>query len=467
MANKLVDKLTTMIHRVVSARLAATGSMRPPDDGRGWRVIYDYVSGAWQADATPLSMDEATKNWAVHACISLIAGDIGKLRLRLVEQDEETEIWTETKSAAFSPVLRKPNHFQTRQQFIESWIVSKLGPCGNAYVLKERDRRGVVVALYPLDPKLVTPLISPSRQVFYRVGEDWLAGVSEVLEAIPASEIIHDPYTPLFHPLVGISPLYSATLPASQGLNIQKDAEQFFKNRSLPGGILTAPGEISDSNAAALKKYWDENYTGKNAGRVAVLGDGLKFEQLRVSPVDAQLNEQSESTARMVCSAYHVPPFKIGIGSIPQGQKVEDLNQIYYSDCLQKLIEAIESLLDFGLGLEYSARTYGTEFDLTDLLKMDGVSLGKMLSDAVKGGWMSPNEARKIYNLPPVDGGGSPMMQQQNWNLGQLAKRDKPDDKSSVEPPAPDDETDDDPEEMDAVEEEAKMFIDAIKRGLS
>ena len=77
------------------------------------------------------------------------AADVAKMRLKLMQPEDE--VWKETTVPAFSPVLNKPNRFQTRIQFYESWIISKLR-AGNAYVLKERDQRNVVVALYVLDP---------------------------------------------------------------------------------------------------------------------------------------------------------------------------------------------------------------------------------------------------------------------------------------------------------------------------
>lgn len=40
---------------------------------------------------------------------------------------------------------------------------------GNTYVLKARDARGVVNALYVLDPCRVEPLISESGAVYYRL----------------------------------------------------------------------------------------------------------------------------------------------------------------------------------------------------------------------------------------------------------------------------------------------------------
>src|SRR4029450_11320664 len=102
---------------------------------------------------------------AVWACVTLIAADIAKLWINLVTYDDQG-IATVTESPAFSPVLRKPNHFQTRVKFVEHWQIAKL-QTGNTYVLKERDARGVVVALYVLDPGRVQVLGAPSGDIFY------------------------------------------------------------------------------------------------------------------------------------------------------------------------------------------------------------------------------------------------------------------------------------------------------------
>jgi phage portal protein BeeE len=68
---------------------------------------------------------------------------------------------------------------------------------------------------------------------------------------------------------------------------------------------------------------------------------------------------------------------------------------------------------------------------------MDTASLYKANNDAVGGGWMSPNEARFRANLPEVTGGESPMIQQQNYSLAALAKRDAQEDPfGTSKPPA-------------------------------
>lgn len=400
-------------------RGSTPANMQPLDSRGGWwPIIRESFTGAWQKNVE-IKHDCVLAYSAVFACITLIAADIGKMRFKLTEKKSD-ETWKETTSAAFSPVLRKPNPYQTHIQFKEQWITSKLSR-GNAYALKVRDARGIVTALYLLDPLRVRPLVAPDGSVYYQLNADHLSGLIEDISTVPASEIIHDRMNCLFHPLVGVSPIFACGLSAVQGLEIQKNSTSFFKNGSKPGGVLTAPGAISDETAKRLKDSWDANYSGENAGKVAVLGDGLKYESMAVTAVDAQLIEQLKFSAETVCSTFHVPAYKIGVGAMPTNNNIEALDQQYYSQCLQTLIESMELCLDEGLALPMN---YGTELDLDGLLRMDTATLTKTLGDAVGAGLLAPNEARLRLNFRPVEGGSSPYLQQQNFSLEALAKRD-------------------------------------------
>ncbi len=48
----------------------------------------------------------------------------------------------------------------------------------------------------------------------------------------------------------------------------------------------------------------------------------------------------------------------------------------------------------------------------------------KTLGDAVKNTLLTPNEARKRENLPPLAGGDALYLQQQNYSLEALSRRD-------------------------------------------
>lgn len=412
-------KVPSFVTKLFTSIVSSQGGV----SGGGWfPLIKEPYGGAWQNN-DPLTVDSLLAVDSIFACLTLIAGDVAKLRFVLKEKDS-SGIWSETSSPSFSPFLKKPNRFQNHIQFKEAWILSKLTK-GNTYGLKMRDNRGVVTSIFILDPDRVTPMVASDGEIYYQLAQDNLNGVSESADLVPASEIIHDRMNCLFHPLVGISPIFASALAASQGQSIQRDSQTFFNNGARPSGILTAPGAIGDDTALRLKQHWEENYTGKNSGRVAVLGDGLSFVQMKSKAVDSQLVEQLKLTSETVCSTFHVPPFKIGVGPIPAGQKVQDLNQIYYADCLQRLIEDMELCLDEGLSLQ---GLYSVELDLEGLLRMDSETQHRVLGQGIKDSLYTPNGARAKVNLPPIEGGDTIYMQQQNYSLSALSKRDAKED---------------------------------------
>lgn len=438
----------------------AAGLQRQKDltvpDSRGswwWPIIREPFSGAWQRNEE-LTADQAMAFHAVFACHTLICSDIAKLRCKLVALSGN--VWQEVKNPAYSPVLRKPNHFQNRIQFFENWVNSKLAR-GNTYILLRRDGRQVVVGMYVLNPDRVQPLVSDDGQVFYRLKTDNLSSIEADSVVVPARDIIHDRFNCLFHPLVGISPLYASALAATQGTNIQRTSTRLAANGVRPSGILSAPGRIDPENAKRVKETWETQYAGAaGANKIAVLGDGMKFEPLTMTSEEAQLIEQLKYTAEVVCSTYHVPPYKIGIGQQPTYNNVQALNVEYYSQCLQVLIESIEVCLDEGLA---TGADLGTEFDTDNLLRMDSVTLMEMLDKGKN--TFTPNERREKVGAPPKDGGDDVYLQQQEFSLSALQKRDAKDDPFAKEkPPTP---ANDDAE----TEREAAKMLAAVAKGLA
>lgn len=403
---------------ITRTKAAPPTGLQSVDGGgaRGWfNIVRESYPGAWQNNVE-VSLDSVLSHPIVYACISMIASDIGKLGgPRLVEKTADG-IWRETESAAFSPFLRRPNRYQNRIQFYESWMFSKL-IWGNTYALKQRDNRSAVVASYVLDPQRVRPLVAPDGAVYYELKKDDLSNLhADVPVYAPASEIYHDRMNCFFHPLVGLAPLYASGVAATMGLNILNSSSTMFANITTPGGVLTAPGSITQETAARAKEKWDSI----NPGAVAVLGDGLKFEPITMKAVDAQTKEQAEYIDHLIASAFQVPAYMVGVGPVPQNSNVEALIKEYYARCLQKHIEAIELLLD-----EEIPRPMGTEFDLRNLWRMDSATMMKTIADGVGAGVMKPNEGRLELNLAPVVGGNTPYMQQQNYSLEALNKRDQ------------------------------------------
>jgi HK97 family phage portal protein len=435
-------------------------ALQSVESGRAWlplTFVNESFAGAWQMNQT-LAVEDSFSYWAVLRCINIIASDIAKMELCL-KQETEDGVFEDVTSPAFSPVLRKPNHYQNRVQFIQSWMESKLTR-GNTYVLKQRDNRDVVTALYVLDPWRVKPLVSDSDgAVFYELQQDHLSQL-ETQIAVPASEIIHDRWNTIYHPLIGLSPIYAAGITAQMGKKIQANTEQFFTNASMPSGMLVAPERISNEQAQKLKHEWEEGYAGLKIGKIAVMGGGLEFKPIRMTSTDAQMIETLKWTDSTIAGAFGIPAYMINAGTVPAGySNVEALTILYYASALQIHVESIEACLNEGLGL-YEAG-YSTEFELDDLLRMDTSSLVSTLQNAVKG-ILTADEARAKLGYGRKPGGNKVLTQQQNVSIEAAAEQ-------SIKPPqpAPQPQADNENEAQDSIDgEQAARALLAITKGL-
>lgn len=438
-----------------------------PGSGRGWFPwVSEPYTGAWQRN-DELKTKDVLCSPIVYACITLIANDIGKLRARLVKKDDNG-IWSEVEtSSPFWLPLRNPNRYQNHIQFKQWWMMSKLR-FGNTYALKERDNAKRVVRLYVLDPCRVTPMVSDDGSVFYQLSQDNLAGVPEASITVPASEIIHDRMNCLYHPLVGISPLYAAAIAAGIGIKIQRNVASFFGNSSTPSGILIAPGNITPENAKSLKESWEAGYSGTNSGKVAVLGDNMRFEPMSQKATDSQLIETMQWSDERICSVFHVPAYKVGVGDTPSYNNIEALDRAYYSSCLQTPIEEMEACLDDGLGLDGVTR--GVDLDLDGLMRMDSKTQMETIGEGIQAKAYTINDGRKKLNLPPIDGGDTVYMQLQDLPISEVKDNKIPSAQGETAPasqPSEQSAQDDQPSSEEQARAMTAQIVKALQDGLA
>ena len=177
--------------------------------------------------------------------------------------------------------------------------------------------------------------------------------------------------------------------------------------------LTTQPGGIKCRFALCSK-------SGDNAGKVGVIGADMKFTAFAMKSVDSQVIDQLKYSDEQICQPFGIPPFKVGIGSIPAGLGVDGLNQLYYADALQAHIEHIENLLTDYLRLD--AGVY-VELDIDALIRMDESKRAEVETKLVAGKIKTPDEGRARFNLPPTGGGGTLWGQHQDYPLGVLAER--------------------------------------------
>ena len=282
------------------------------------------------------------------ACVTLIASDIGKVRLRLVEAGRRRHLDGNREPGVLAGLAQaepRPDDHHASSN------VDVRRSCSTAIriVLKQRDDRGVVTTLYILDPTRVTPLVTPDGAVYYRLSSDALAGVDDHAAdvTVPAREIMHDRFNCL---LSSAHRRLAALCGRRPGAARAEDSGQPRRGSSRttrgPSGILTAPGEINNDQAARFKERWEQAYSRRELrARRGARRRAWNTSRSRMTAVDAQLTEQDKRTSELICAAYHVPASLVDSSHAPPYANSEPLMQQYYSQCLQAAHDVARNVL--------------------------------------------------------------------------------------------------------------------------
>jgi len=383
----------------------------------GWSpIIREPYTGAWQLNDS-LPTENALANPSVFGVVSRIAQDIAKIAPPLLLELDGDGFWFETTNSAYTPVLRRPNRYQTPQQFYEQWMLSKL-LYGNTYVLKERDERGVVKAIYILDPLKVKPLVAPDGSVYYELQSNELAGLQQATEpvVVGAADLIHDRWNCLWHPLVGVSPLYAIGGAVTQAQAIQASSTTFFAKGGRPAGMLVAPTKLDPASAERIKSTLANFKTGE----IMLTDQGMTYHDIGGSAVDSELIAQLGWTEEKICEVFGMPISILNSNKQPPYANAEASQLQYKSQCLEPHLASIAACLGDGLELPLYL---SLEFDDTLLIWMDTATRTTAAKTAIAAG-MSVNEVRDTYyGLGPVPGGEMPYLQQQYYPISELADR--------------------------------------------
>lgn len=426
---RAVARVTSSIGQSVTKAAASIAGLAPAVQSSSMLGVFGFGGGAHEPFTQAWQRNREDKNprdplmlafSAVYSCVAIISQDMAKMPLRSMFIDPTDGV--SQKIAHGSPyhrVLTKPNDYQSSLQFVQ-FMVACLLMRGNAYVLQVFDRRGVPTSLHVLNPDRTKVFVHPeTKEVYYEhiPHDSDMAPMSEAfgrrdsVYIIPSRYIVHPRINCLWHPLVGVSPLFAGATSAATGGRIVMNSERFFANMSRPSGFLSSDGEVGDIVAARLKRDFEANYSGGNIGKTAVLGDGLKWLPMVLSSVDAQLIDQLKWTIEDVARVYRVPMYLLNDTTRMTYKNGEQASQAYFQGCLQFYVENIEK--EFASAWDFNEQTDVVDFDVSVLFRMDMSERFQAYNKGITSGVLSPNEARAMEGRGPVEGGEEPRMQMQ------------------------------------------------------
>lgn len=399
---------------------------------RSYTVVTSPPVSGYRQNWWQLGMGQtlATDSSAVYACVSIIAQEISRLRLRHY-RDLPGGGRTEVKTSPAARTLHRPNHYQTRSDFM-LYLVAGLLTTGKAFATATRDRSMRITALHPRHPWSVRPLVDErTGSIFYDTSPIQLA--PEQPERMSARDVMHlrcftDPGG-----LEGVSPLKAAAFSIAHTGQVQAQQTNFFGNSARPDGILTTKGTLTPTKVKALQQQWNEAFSGANAGNTAVLEGDLEWQQLSLSAEDLAIISTLNWGVDDICRVFRVPLWMVARTETSTYNNVETMGRAFHMQTLGFWVSHIEEAL--GVLFDLPAGEC-IRFDVEEgLMRSEFAPRVKALGEAIEKGVYTPNEARAVENLPPEPGGDALYLQAQMEDLDSPA-RNEPDPPAQT-PPAP------------------------------
>lgn len=336
-----------------------------------------------------------------YTAITAIAQEVASIDLHLYKsrfvkgQPESTEIYEHPLLSLFGYV----NSIITFYDLIEATQIY-LELTGESYWVVLKDGK-VPRELWPIRPdwvKVVPDSVDVIKEYTYHPG----GGIEKVV--IPRENMIPFKYFNPLNPYRGKGSIHAAALPIDIHTFAQEYNRNFFFNSAIPSLVFTSEKPLNDVVIKRFINQWQASYGGRSkSNKVAFLGNGLKMDKISVGGKEMDFAEQQKMMRDDVLAVFKVPKTVVALTDDVNRANAEATNAAFMSRTITpKMRKLVNTLNEFLLPM------YGDDslfLDFTDPTPEDMEMKLKYYENALKYGWMTPNEVRAEENMEPVEGG--------------------------------------------------------------
>ena len=362
---------------------------------------YSFLFGR-TTSGKPVNERTAMQTTAVYACVRILAEAVASLPLHVYEYQDDGGKNLVHDHPLYYLLHDEPNPEMTSFVFRET-LMSHLLIWGNAYAQIIRDGAGRVLGLYPLLPDKMEVQRDDKGNIYYVYSRN--SDENPMFKKygnikLKAEDVLHIPGLG-FDGLIGYSPIAMAKNAVGMTLACEEYGASFFANGANPGGVLEHPGVLKDPSK--VRESWNSVYRGvSNAHKIAVLEEGMKYQQIGIPPEEAQFLETRKFQINEIARLYRIPPHMVG-----------DLDKSSFSNIEQQSLEFVKYTLDpwvirWEQSLQRSLLLPGEKGKYFIKLNVDGLLRGdyqsRMNGYAVgrQNGWFSANDIREMENMNPI-----------------------------------------------------------------
>lgn len=328
----------------------------------------------------------------VYACVNVLSDDIAKLPFKTYRKNKKGAI-EQVKDNDVHYVLRvRPNRFMTPYTFMKL-AVTDLLIHGNFYALIAYGKNGEIEELLPLTSSLTTPIVDNGRlfyQTYYR-GETKILYPDEVIHLKGMS----------YDGIIGMSPIHSVKTELESISLASVYNRDMIERGAIPQGVLKVAGQLGTGAKNKVRDSWERVNSGE---AIAILDNGLEYQQIGISQSDIQWLEGQRYNTQRVASLFKVPLHKINDLTNATYTNIEAQSLDYIKHTLQPLITQIEE--EFGYKLyseDKQKQDYYVKFNMDSELRGDSKSRAEVNEIYLRSGAKTINEIRASNEDSPFD----------------------------------------------------------------
>jgi HK97 family phage portal protein len=286
------------------------------------------------------------------------------------------------------PLTRRPDPDSTRSSWIEQVVVS-MAATGNAYCEILRDAFGQAIALPVLNPEYVrirTDRNGRKTGYTYRGRELQVRDVMHVtLLRVPGTAY-------------GLGPIQAAQPELAGAISTRDYAAAWLDDSGVPTGILKTDQNLNAATAGEAKTRWNTDAGQKNG--VVVLGSGLDYKPIFLSPKDVQFIESQQFNVTQIARLFGTPASLMLAAVEGNSQSYSNVEQDWLAYVRFSLMSYLTEIEDALSELLPGARR--ARFNIEALLRADTTTRYQSYATAIDKGFMTVNEVREIEGLAPL-----------------------------------------------------------------
>ena len=335
-------------------------------------------------------------------CLKTLSESIGKMPVYLMDP-AKNRIQNHDAIRLFGI---RPNPYLTPVQFF-TYLERCRNHYGNAYAYIGTDSKGRIVGLYPLNPQQVQIYVNDTdvftdRGYYY----SYLDGRSGKSYLFWPEEIIHvKSWITTDDGLVGKSVREILATNMAGAKASQAFLNDLYQHGLTANAVVKYVGELSEEKQKALLRRL-ETQARDDERRMITLHFVFDIQSLDLKLTDSQFFELKQYNSLQIAAAFGIKPNSLNDYSKSSYANSAAQNLSFYVDTLLYNISLYEQELTSKLLTRLEqANGLGFKFNVQVILRGDPSQQADILQKCVASGIYSPNEARRLLDMPPVEGG--------------------------------------------------------------